>query len=67
MDSIHAQLGQLRSKLDEIPALQRLEVRIPVCGDIMVNLCLHSLPVLLISFYWLVLVAWRAFVFVFIG
>ncbi|KAL3756141.1 hypothetical protein ACHAWU_005645 [Discostella pseudostelligera] len=25
MDSIHAQLGQLRSKLDEIPALQRLE------------------------------------------
>ena len=27
IDSIHAQLSQLRSKLDEFPALQRLEVR----------------------------------------
>jgi hypothetical protein len=26
IDSIHAQLAQLRSKLDEFPALQRLEV-----------------------------------------
>mmetsp|Transcript_21971 Transcript_21971/g.47720 ORF Transcript_21971/g.47720 Transcript_21971/m.47720 type:complete len:197 (+) Transcript_21971:121-711(+) len=27
MDAIHAQLGQLRSKLDDIPALQRLEAQ----------------------------------------
>ena len=27
IDSIHAQLAQLRSKLDEFPAVQRLEVR----------------------------------------
>ena len=32
MDAIHAQLAQLRSSLDDIPTLQKLEVRLPICS-----------------------------------